>query len=256
MLTLARLGDDLSSPAGGAILRGMSMPLLSRIAEFLVPPVCALCGAPGIDGLDLCGDCRNCLPRSLARCDHCGLPTATPVADCGRCLAAPPRYDAVVAPLRYEYPADRMIQSFKFRRDLSMGRSLAALLVEAVRARGGALPELLLPVPLHAARLRERGFNQSLILARQLGRQLALPVRHDLLRRHRPTTAQSGLDRRERRRNVRGAFELRRPVSLPDRVALVDDVLTTGATVAEITRVLKQAGVTQVAVWALARAGD
>lgn len=234
----------------------MPIPLLSRIVEFLVPPVCALCGATGIGGLDLCADCRDRLPQPRARCDHCGLPTASRVADCGRCLAAPPRYDAVVAPLVYEYPADRMIQRFKFRRDLSMGRSLGALLVEAVRARGGVLPELLLPVPLHPARLRERGFNQSLVLARQLGRQLALPVRHDLLRRRRPTAAQSGLDRRERRRNVRGAFELHRPAALPDRVAVVDDVLTTGATVAEITRVLKAAGVTQVAVWALARAGD
>lgn len=232
------------------------MPLLSRIVEFLVPPVCALCGAPGVGGLDLCVDCRDGLPRAGASCDRCGLPTATRVGACGRCLAAPPRYDAVVAPLVYEYPADRMIQSFKFRRDLSIGRSLGALLVEAIRARGGQLPGLLLPVPLHPSRLRERGFNQSLVLARQLGRQLALPVRHDLLRRHRSTAAQSGLDRRERRRNVRGAFELRRPDRLPDHVALVDDVLTTGATVAEITRLLKQAGVRQVAIWALARAGD
>jgi ComF family protein len=233
----------------------MSTPLLSRLAEWLVPPNCALCGAAGTGGLDLCGNCLPALPRLGTACARCGLPTPAAVSACGRCLAAPPRFDAVVAALRYEYPADRALQAFKFRGDLSLGRSLSALLADAVRERGDPLPALLLPVPLHSARLRERGHNQSLEIARHLGRALGLPVRHDLLARTRATAAQSGLDRRTRRQNVRGAFASTGAI-LPDRVALVDDVLTTGATVSELARVLKDAGVAHVAVWTLARAGQ
>lgn len=234
----------------------MPIPLLTRLADWLVPPVCALCGAAGAGGLDLCDDCRLALPRLGPACGHCGLPTAMPVAECGRCLAAPPRFDAVIAPLAYDYPADRAIQAFKFRHDLSLGRSLAMLLADAVRQRGEPLPDRLLPVPLHRSRLRERGYNQSLELARHLGRALAVPVDTGRLRRTRATAAQSGLDRRARRQNVRGAFALRGSAALPARVALIDDVLTTGATVSELARLLKDAGVAHVAVWALARAGD
>jgi ComF family protein len=234
----------------------MSIPLLSRIASWLVPPVCALCGAAGERGLDLCAPCLSALPRLEPACRRCGLPTAAAVATCGRCLAAPPRFDAVITPLRYEYPADRAIQACKFRGDLSLGRSLAMLLAEAVRERGEPLPEVLLPVPLHTARLRERGYNQSLEIARHLGRALGVPVDGGRLQRTRATAAQSGLDRRARQQNVRGAFALASTRALQSRVAIIDDVLTTGATVAELTRLLKDAGVAHVAVWALARAGD
>ncbi len=234
----------------------MSIPLWSGFTSWLIPPNCALCGAAGCGGLDLCSNCLSTLPRPGAVCARCGLPVSAAAAACGRCLAAPPRFDAVIAPLRYDYPADRAVQAFKFQGDLSLGRSLSALLIEAVRQRGDPLPELLLPVPLHPARLRERGFNQSLEIARHVGRSLDLPVRHDLLVRKRSTAAQSGLDRRARRQNVRGAFALTGPRAWPARVAIVDDVLTTGATVAELTRLLKDAGVAQVAIWALARAGD
>ncbi|MCU0755830.1 MAG: ComF family protein [Xanthomonadales bacterium] len=234
----------------------MPIPLFTRLAAWLVPPHCALCDAAGAQGLDLCGDCLAALPRSGAACGHCGLPTAIPVARCGRCLAAPPRFDAVIAPLRYAYPADRAIQAYKFYADLSLGRSLSALLVEAVRAQRAPLPAVLLPVPLHRSRLRERGFNQSLEIARRVGTALGVPVDPSRLRRTRATAAQSGLDRRARRQNVRGAFTLEAGAALPDRVAIIDDVLTTGATVSELARLLKDAGVAHVAVWTLARAGD
>ena len=116
------------------------------------------------------------------------------------------------------------------------------------------LPQLLMPVPLHQRRLRRRGYNQALELARPLARQLAVPLRHDVLRRNRVTDAQTELDAVGRRRNVRGAFALPEDISLPAHVALLDDVMTTGATLAECARVLKRAGVDRVDVWALARA--
>jgi ComF family protein len=113
---------------------------------------------------------------------------------------------------------------------------------------------LILPVPLHRARLRQRGFNQALELARPLGRSLGVPVRHGLLLRARATAAQSELDAAARRRNVRGAFAVHAGAALPSHVAVLDDVMTTGATLAECVRALKRAGAQRVDVWALARA--
>ena len=115
-------------------------------------------------------------------------------------------------------------------------------------------PELLLPVPLHRTRLRQRGYNQALELAKPLARLLGVPLCRDLLQRQRGTAAQTELDAVARRRNVRGAFAVRAGVALPTHVAILDDVMTTGATLAECARVLKRAGVQRVDVWALARA--
>ena len=147
-----------------------------------------------------------------------------------------------------------MIQRFKFNGGLSDGRLLGRLLVDAVVARGGCLPELILPVPLHVARLRRRGFNQSLELARPLAEATGIAVDFHTCRRIRATAVQSQLPAKERRANVRGAFALAGPLGVK-HVALVDDVLTTGHTAAELTRLLKEAGVETVEVWTLARAG-
>jgi len=113
---------------------------------------------------------------------------------------------------------------------------------------------LIVPVPLHRSRLRQRGYNQALELARPLAARLGVPLAHDVLVRSRDTSAQTELDRAARRRNVRGAFHLREAIVLPDHVALFDDVMTTGATLAECARLLKRAGVRRVDAWALARA--
>jgi ComF family protein len=177
------------------------------------------------------------------------LPRAA--ALCGACQRKPPPWDAAWAPFRYGWPLDRLEARYKFGRDLAGGRTLAELWR---RAPAPALPLLILPVPLHRARLRQRGYNQALELARPLGRALGVPVRHDALLRSRATAAQTELDASSRRRNVRGAFVLSGGAALPPHVALLDDVMTTGATLAECTRVLKRAGVARVDVWALARA--
>lgn len=170
---------------------------------------------------------------------------------CGACLGQHPAWDEAVAALLYEYPVDRMVQAFKFRRNLACGRVLAEELVLTVRQSGTVLPEAIIPVPLHFTRRFQRGFNQSEFLARQLGKRLRIPVIVDALRRCRRTSAQSGLDRKARRQNIRGAFscgEIRH-----GKVALVDDVLTTGTTLTECARVVKQAGASEVTVWVTAR---
>ena len=224
---------------------------LSRLHAWLLPWRCLLCGDAGADGLDLCAACAAELPRNTNCCTRCALPLPNPTPLCGACQRKPPPWQAAWAPFRYGWPLDRLEARYKFGRELAAGRTLGALwkaLPPPVR------PALILPVPLHRARLRERGYNQALELARPLGRALGIPVRHDLLQRPRATAAQTELDAAARRRNVRGAFAVRPDAALPAHVVVLDDVMTTGATLAECARVLRRAGVARVDVWALARA--
>jgi ComF family protein len=220
--------------------------------RWLLPLRCLLCGAAGADEVDLCPGCIAELPRNRSCCARCALPLASAAAECGRCQRQPPPWDAAWAPFRYGWPLDRLESRFKFAAELAAGRVLSALWLR--EPRPASLPSLLLPVPLHPVRLRLRGYNQALELAKPLARAHALPLRHDLLLRQRATGAQTELDARERRRNVRGAFAVKADAVLPAHVALLDDVMTTGATLAECTRVLRRAGVARIDVWALARA--
>lgn len=228
------------------------MDVLEHLQRFLLPLRCLLCSGAGAHGVDLCADCAAELPRNRSCCARCALPLAMPAALCGECQRRPPPWDAAWAPFRYGWPLDRLESRFKFGADLAAGRVLSTLWRREPCPL--ALPQQLLTVPLHRSRLRQRGYNQALELARPLARHLRLPPCLDAVQRVRPTGAQTELDAVGRRRNVRGAFALREDVILPPHVALLDDVMTTGATLAECTRVLKRAGVLRVDVWALARA--
>jgi ComF family protein len=227
----------------------------SRLLRTLLPVRCLLCGGSGAAERDLCGGCQADLPRNHTCCARCALPLAHAAAQCGECLRREPAYSRAWAPFRYAHPLDLLEARFKFRRDLAAGRVLAELLVESA-SRNPSLqrPQRLLCVPLHASRLRERGFNQALELARPLARALGIPLDTRLLQRTRHTAAQTGLDAGERRRNLNGAFAVGRVDSVPAHVAILDDVMTTGSTLNECARVLRRAGVVRVDVWALARA--
>lgn len=223
-----------------------------RVQQWLLPLRCLLCGAPGANGIDLCADCAGELPRNTSCCARCALPLAVAAALCGECQRRPPVWDAAWAPFRYAWPLDRLESRYKFGRDLAAGKVLTTLWL--VEPRPIDMPDLILPVPLHRGRLRQRGYNQALELARPLARALGVPLQHGTLQRLRATPAQTELNAVERRRNVRGAFTLRAGIRLPPHVAIVDDVMTTGATLAECARTLRRAGVRRVDVWALARA--
>ncbi len=171
---------------------------------------------------------------------------------CGRCLQRPPVFDACVAPFRYAFPVDRMIQGLKYRRELVYGRILGQLLARHL-SRRETRPELVIPVPLGLARYRERGFNQARELALPVCRSLGLTVSSHLVVRHRETQEQASLDRNERLKNTQRAFALTAPLTAR-HVAIVDDVVTTGSTANEISKVLRAAGVEWIEVWAVARA--
>jgi ComF family protein len=221
----------------------------------LLPPRCLLCAGEGMPGRDLCAGCLADLPRNTSCCGRCALPLSNPAERCGICLKREPPFTMAWAPFRYAHPLDLLEARFKFHRDLAAGRLLAELMAEAAQQQLGApLPGRLLCVPLHHQRLRERGYNQALELAKPLARALQIPLDADALIRVRNTSAQTGLDASARRRNLRAAFAPRDGADLPAHVAIVDDVMTTGTTLRECARVLLRIGVERVDVWALARA--
>jgi ComF family protein len=192
------------------------------------------------------------MPRNEVRCARCALPLETPAPLCGRCVKREPAWDAAWAPFRYEWPLAQLEARFKFGGDLAAGRTLALLWLASSGPED--LPQAIVPVPLHRARLRRRGYNQALELAKPLARHFHLPLLPDALQRTRATDAQTELTAVQRRKNVRGAFAVQLGDSIPEHVAILDDVFTTGATLTECTHVLKKAGVARVDVWALARA--
>ena len=220
-----------------------------------LPERCLLCGARSRaahgGGLDLCSDCRNDLPRVQRPCSRCGEPLASGDL-CGHCRRQPPPYQRTLAPWLYAPPLDGLILQLKTPAALAPARTLGRLLARQLRSAGAELPDLLIPVPLHRQRLRERGFNQAALLTRQLAAELALPWRADLLGKVRESADQRVLDRRQRRRNLRDCFVCQ-PLATGCHVALVDDVVTTGATAWAATDALRRAGAGRVDVWALAR---
>jgi ComF family protein len=225
------------------------------IQFWLFPPACLLCEAPGMKQRDLCPGCYGDLPKNSRACHICALPLESEGAlVCGQCLRDPPPFDKLVAPFVYDFPFDVLIRALKFHGRLPAARLLGDLLGDCLERRRAPLPECIVPVPLHPARLRERGFNQSLEIARPLAKRLGVPIVIQGAQRTRPTPPQSGLDQKARRTNVRGVFAFKRPPGVK-HVAVLDDVVTTGSTVAELARVLRDSGVERVDVWACARTG-
>ncbi len=230
--------------------------LTGVIGRMLFPPTCVICGMDGDAGQDMCDGCRQSLSVIDVACTRCGLPMAgDPEASliCGRCIRKPPYFDRTYCGFEYREPADWLVQQLKFNAKLSHARVLAGLLAERLAASLEHMPDALLPVPLHRRRLYQRGFNQALEIARPLAKQFKLPLAYGLCRRSVDTTEQSALPAKKRATNVRAAFTLHG--ELPGKhVAIVDDVMTTGATVNEIARLLKRNGAESVQVWVVARA--
>ena len=209
---------------------------------------CVLCGA-ATRGALVCDACDADLPRPGAVCVRCALPLHGGGA-CGACRVHPPRFDAATVAFEYRFPLDRLVQRFKAAGDLALGAWLAQSLVRACQAR--PRPDVLVVPPLTPARLRGRGFNQAAELARVVSRELRVPLAMRALRRVRDTPAQKTLGARERRANLRDALRCgRRFDGL--RVAIVDDVLTTGATASAIAELLREAGAACVEAWCVAR---
>lgn len=234
-----------------ARLRSLQAPNFSASHVPFPGQDCALCGTASGDSV-VCAQCEAALPRLSSCCAWCAAALAH-AGICGQCQRRAPAYDAAIAAFEYRFPVDRVIHRFKYSADLAMGRWLALEL--ALRATEEARPELLVAPPLTAARLRERGFNQALEIARTVGKRLGLRCAIAALEKVRETAPQPGLTRSARRRNLRHAFRCRVRLS-GEHVAIVDDVMTTGATAEAIATILKAAGAGRVSVWTVARTPD
>ena len=198
----------------------------------------------------MCSDCRTGLPwLDCARCPQCALPTPGGQR-CGQCLRKPPALDRSHCRLAYAFPLDRLILQYKYGHQLALAGPLAELLRDT--AAGSAGVELILPVPLHPNRLRERGFNQTLELLRPWANRQALQA--DAIQRTQHGAHQAALPWQQRERNIKGAFACASADLRGRTVAIVDDVMTTGATLNELARTLKRAGAAEVECWVLARA--
>jgi ComF family protein len=229
---------------------GVSKSLLHKF----FPATCLLCLDPGQPpALDLCRGCEDDFPRINPACVGCAMPASAGGETCGSCLRRRRVFDAAFAPYRYEFPLDVLIHRFKYGGQIAIGRILGTLLARRLAEGGAPGVDAILPVPLHAAREAKRGYNQAREIAMFAAQFIDIPLEDRLVRRPRATIEQTALPAAARRRNLRGAFEIRAS-SVPPRVAIVDDVLTTGATAEALALALKRAGCRHVEVWAVARA--
>lgn len=220
------------------------------------PARCLLCS--NHTGGPLCDDCSSDLPPLGHRCPRCAEPLLHPAPLCARCQQNPrsAALDSTLAALLYEWPADVLIKRLKFDRNLAAGRALADQLAAAAEIHmldARHRPDMLIPMPLHRSRRRWRGFNQAAELAQQVGHQLSLPVALTAATRVRATTTQSLLPAAKRAGNLRGAFQVSEAVA-GKSIAIIDDVMTTGASVIELAFAAKRAGALQVEGWVVTRA--
>jgi ComF family protein len=225
---------------------------LNIIQDYLLPPTCILCNHAGWQDLDLCYACYTQLEKNTHCCYHCAGALTIDAPLCGSCLSHPPAFDVTYAPLLHHGTTRYLIAGLKFNAQYKNARLLGALLADNVKQHA-PLPDCLLPVPLHKARYRQRGFNQSIEIAKAAGKALHIPVDVQSCVRHRDTPHQTQLTAKQRRTNVKNAFSIVKPITAR-HIAIVDDVMTTGSTVRELAVVLKNAGVERVDVWVCARA--
>lgn len=226
----------------------MLKTLITGLRALATEQDCFLCGCTASQAV--CAQCVAAMPPlPPARCPQCALPTLESTL-CGRCLSSPPYYDATIAALAYGDPLDQALQAFKYRHALGLGPFLAELLDAAIGPTIAV--DLLVPMPLARERLAERGFNQALELARPIAARRQIRLDAQIVKRTRDTPPQMALPWKERARNIKGAFACTTPLD-GLHVAVVDDVMTTGATLDELARALKRAGAATVSNWVVAR---
>lgn len=247
---------------------GLSTKILRRVYKRLNIAQfgrCVLCGSPSGRGMDLCVPCEGDLPRITAACHRCAIPLPASETQplCGQCLSTKPPQTCAIALYAYDFPIDQLISQMKFSRQMKYARVLGQLLAQRLvhYYAEERLPDAIIPVPLSRQRLQERGFNQASLLAKPVAKALNIPLLKFHCVRSRHTEAQSGLGAKTRRDNVRNAFALRKPLVDKQQqglqhIALVDDVMTTGATLESLAKTLLQHGIERLDFWTIARTPD
>ncbi|MBI5626037.1 MAG: ComF family protein [Nitrosomonadales bacterium] len=232
-----------------SIIRNRFLNIGAIIKQFLPAQPCVLCGSMSHDGM-WCDACDTTLPYFCApHCPVCALPTSLGEV-CGHCLKDTPLFTRTTTSFSYSFPLDKLVQAMKYGEQLALANAFAEKL--ALRVDQSDLPDCIIPMPLHPAKLRERGFNQSLLLAATLARKLDIELLSSACQRVRDTPPQSALPWKERRKNVQNAF--RCDVDMAGkRVALVDDVMTTGASLNALAEAVQKRGAKNISTWVVAR---
>ena len=213
---------------------------------------CLLCASPQANNHGLCSPCLNELPwHPTSSCPQCGLSSSGQL--CGSCISAPPDFDATQSVFLYQYPIDKMMQRYKYGNMLNISHTFGQLLAD--KSSFEAI-DLIIPMPMHPARLKERGFNQALEIAKVLTKNCKDKLDYKSVERQTLTPPQASLPLKERVKNIKGAFKVNAEITekfTGKRIAIVDDVMTTGASLNELAKTLKKAGASHVTCWVIAR---
>lgn len=231
------------------------MELAQKLLSNLFPCRCILCQRTVKQNFALCPDCYRALPHNDVCCLRCALPLAEEINNavlCGSCIQKPPAFDYAHSLFRYEGDVIGLVHQLKFGEKIGFARTIGEMLLTLL-LNTNEKPDCLLPVSLHKSRLRQRGFNQSIEISRVLAKDLAIAIEYTAVVRHRSTTAQTGLNAKQRKNNIKGAFSLAGKLNYK-HVLIIDDVMTTGSTVNELAKLLKKNKVARVGVLSIARA--
>jgi ComF family protein len=235
------------------------MRLFSRLLLFLFPKYCPFCQSTIGLNAHYCIECEESIPWLTDACQQCAYPlpkNPDSLLICGECLTKTPAFDLTIAAIHYHPIIQHMVVSFKFSHAFYYTEFFSSLMTHTIRQKISKkqldLPEYIIPMPLHKKRLRKRGFNQSLEIAKYFSKALACPIDHALVKRNRSTKPQVGLSKSERQKNLKHAFSVN-PNDY-SHIAIFDDVMTTGASANALAKALKDSGIKRVDVWCLARA--
>jgi ComF family protein len=222
---------------------------MKNIIDYILPKHCLLCNLPSHSGIELCNDCIDNLPKNLKACHYCGIPSQTN-SHCISCNSYKTPFKRTLAPYLYDAGIKHLIGALKFRQNLVTAELLANLFIsETMQSNISA--DYLLPVPAHKHRLKERGFNQAHEISKALAKKLNIPIL-TAIQKKKHTTPQSLLSAKQRQTNLKNAFSLTGSIPI-SRIAIIDDVITTGSTMNEIAHLLQETGVSHIEAWAIAR---
>ncbi|MBT8131703.1 MAG: ComF family protein [Gammaproteobacteria bacterium] len=228
--------------------------VLHAAEHWLMPFSCVVCGCSARQR-DICRDCALELPWNRDCCRRCALPLARPAILCGQCSTRLPPWFSARSAFVYDFPVNSLLRKLKFSRQLPNGRVLGELTAEWIASFDDEKPNIIVPVPLHWRRQIKRQFNQAEEIARPISRRLKIPLANNLCYRRRATKQQHGLTATLRRRNLRDAFLVKGNTE-QTHIALVDDVMTTGSTLRELSKAFLQSGASRIDVWTAARVAD
>ncbi|MFK7815045.1 MAG: double zinc ribbon domain-containing protein [Gammaproteobacteria bacterium] len=232
------------------------MSAVKKAGAIIYPKVCLHCNDTGHNGMDICERCFQNLPWVEYACQRCALPLPNSNSStCGACMNRDLYFDAASAPFQFDGFIRDAIYQFKFNQKLNQGKLLAQLLLQHIEGMQLETPELIIPVPLHKKRMRQRGYNQALEVARIVGKEYGIKLNYDSVYRNRDTSLQMELPAKQRYKNVKGAFSTKESTTVlkNKHVCIIDDVMTTGNTVNEVAKCLRKAGAGRVDVWCVAR---